>query len=160
MRSNLDFTTKRKKFFLKKSRNLDDLFYFEVRYLQIRWSDFDDFFCKLPTILFSFQLQKKKVSEIFKFSKKIQNCEFRPKSRKTANFWPNLKKMSIKFGISDPKFVKNIHQRAWHFIVRLCNFKIFGFSGQIVSSLGIFRRKHKNQGYPNLNPFWQMKELF
>ena len=56
LRSNLDFTTKRKKIFFKKVAKFWWFFYFEARYLQIRWSDFDDFFCKLLTISFSLQL--------------------------------------------------------------------------------------------------------
>ena len=56
LRSNLDFTTKWKKFFLKKSRNFDNFFYFEARYLKIRWSDFDDFFLLTDDNLKVFQI--------------------------------------------------------------------------------------------------------
>ena len=53
------------------------------------------FFCKLPTILFSLQLQKRKFQKVSNFWKKFEIVIFGPKNRqtvKTANFWPELKK--------------------------------------------------------------------
>ena len=95
LRSNLDFTMKRKKIFFKKSRNFDDFFTSKRDISRSVGPISMIFFCKLPTILFSFQLQKRKLQKFSNFRKKFEIVIFGPKNRqtgKTANFWPNLKK--------------------------------------------------------------------
>ena len=54
----IQFYREIKKNFKKKSQNFNDFFNFEVQYLQSRSSDFDNFFCKLLTILFPFKIKK------------------------------------------------------------------------------------------------------
>ena len=84
LKSNLDFTTKRKKKNFK-SRNFDDFFYFEVQYLQRRLSDFDDLFCELLTVLLHFQIKRKSFEKISKFRNKFENVIFNQKNHQTRN---------------------------------------------------------------------------
>ena len=51
-------------------------FFFEVRYLQNHRSDFDDFFCKVMTIQFSFQIKKETVRKIETFEKNLKFSSF------------------------------------------------------------------------------------
>ena len=87
LRSNLDFTTKRKKFFLK-SREISMIFLLRNAIspdplVRFRW-----FFLQTADNFILFPITKKKVSEIFKFSKKIRNRDFW--SKKPPN-WQNCK---------------------------------------------------------------------
>ena len=47
-------------------------FFFEVKYLLNHRSDFDDFFCKVMTIQFSFQIKKETVRKIETFEKELK----------------------------------------------------------------------------------------
>ena len=55
-------------------------------------SDSDDFFCKLLTISFPFQIKKEKFKFFFKISKYFRKCSFRPKNRKLATLQNRLHK--------------------------------------------------------------------
>ena len=68
-------------------------FFFEVRYLQNHQSDVDDFFCKVMTIQFSFQIKKETVRKIETFEKKLK---FRIFDR--FRFFRSLIRISIFFG--------------------------------------------------------------
>ena len=82
-------------------------------------SDSDDFFCKLLTISFPFQIKK----ENFKFYSKFRNiCENVIFDQKPQN-WQHCKigsinlKMIVGFGISFPKLEKYEIFRLWHFLL-------------------------------------------
>merc|ERR1711867_107720 len=72
-----------------------------------------------------FPITKRKFQKFSNFRKKFEIVIFGPKNRqtgKTANFRPNLKKMNIIFGISDPKLVKkHTSQSMPFFFGPLCN---------------------------------------
>ena len=73
--------------FLKKLRN----FNFKVRYLRKGWSDIK-FFCKLPTIVFYLQIQKK-LEKFSKFRNKFEIAIFGPKNQPNCQ---NCKVLNLK----------------------------------------------------------------
>ena len=78
--------------FLKKLQN----FNFKVRYLRKGWSDIK-IFCKLPTIVFYLQIQKK-LEKFSKFRNKFEIAIFGPKNPPNCQ---NYKVLNLKKGISN-----------------------------------------------------------